>query len=423
MPRLADIGGNGPDKIPVPELPWLDRALNGGFTRGGSYLLAGEPGIGKTTLAIQILGALANRQGKVLYISTEQGLADLKRAITRILGTANGLPSAISANFLLDDTVEEIDTLPRFFTRRVLTDGEEYHGVQAIVLDSVQGRGLSPAATKQYKGLYQFAEDAKAQGVTTFFIGHVTQKGQIAGPRDLQHNVDCIFYLRRAFRLRPFFVPKNRSGPAVLEPLVLVMDDSGRLIESPHRAAKSTAVLGYAGIGEELAEGQASVSLPRYASRPELNAPFLPGKKIRQLLSVLSALKDVDLTDLSYEINCYVPRQQHYREELDLPLGIALLSSYLQRAVPPKSLFIGELDLTRRIRAPEPTYLAALAELLCGPQRARIADVYISSDCAAELAEMRPGDHGPTVGESVKVHSVETLESLLPMLWPDLFKA
>jgi hypothetical protein len=91
----------------------------------------------------------------------------------------------------------------------------------------------------------------------TVLVGHVTKKGQIAGPKDLEHNVDCVLYIRRAFRLRP------------------------------HMAARSTAVHGYAGIGDDLAEGQASVSLPRYGSRPELNAPFLPGKKVRQLLSVL----------------------------------------------------------------------------------------------------------------------------------------
>jgi DNA repair protein RadA/Sms len=169
--------------------------------------------------------------------------------------------------------------LPRFLARPVLTEGEEYHGIQAIVVDSVQGRGLSAAATQKYRALYEFAENAKAQGLLTILIGHVTKKGQIAGPKDLEHNVDCVLYIRRAFRLCPFFIPKNRFGPAVLDPIVLVMDEKGCLTESPHRAATSTAVFGYAGIGDELAEGRASVSLPRYGSRPELNAPFLPNKR------------------------------------------------------------------------------------------------------------------------------------------------
>lgn len=422
MPKIDDITEKGPNLIQVPSLPWLARAVTDGFVHGGVYLLAGEPGIGKTTLAIQVLGDLATQGIKVLYLTTEQGLGDLKRAVTRILADSEGqLPAAIRNNFLFDDSVDDIDALPRFLARRVLTEGEEYHGIGAVVVDSVQGRGLASAATQKYRALYEFAENAKAQGIVSLLVGHVTKKGQIAGPKDLEHNVDCVMYIRRAFRLRPFFVPKNRFGPAALDPLVLMMDGRGRLQESPHMAAKSTAVFGYAGIGEELAEGQASVTLPRYGSRPQLNAPFLPGKKVKQLLSILSTVKEVDLTDLSYEINCYIPRQQRYREELDLPIATALLSSYLQRPVPEKALFVGELDLTRRIRCPEGIYLAALATLLTGPQKGSIKRLYISDECAGALSKMRPDSHGQTVGEVVDIVPVSDLEHLLKQLWPDLF--
>lgn len=422
MPKIDDITSKGHDVFELVSLSWLEKAITPGFIRGGVYLVAGEPGIGKTTLAIQVLGELAMQGVKVLYLTTEQGLGDLKRAVIRIHGDSAGqLPKPIRDNFYFDDTIEDIDALPRFLARRILTEGEEYHGIQALVVDSVQGRGLSSSATQKYRALYEFAENAKAQGLVLILIGHVTKKGQIAGPKDLEHNVDCVMYIRRAFRLRPFFVPKNRFGPAMLDPLVLMMDDRGRLKKSPHMAAKSSAVLGYAGIGEELAEGQASVTLPRYGSRPELNAPFLPAKKIKQLLSILSAIKEVDLTDLSYEINCYVPRQQRYREELDLPIAIALLSSYLQRPVPDRALFVGELDLTRRIRSPEDTYLAALASLLTGAQRGKIKRLYISDECANSLGRMRPESQGQTVREVVEIIGASELEQLLKQLWPDLY--
>jgi hypothetical protein len=138
------------------------------------------------------------------------------------------------------------------------------------------------------------------------------------------------------------------------------------------------------------------------------------------LLSVLSTLRDVDLTDLSYEINWYIPRQQRYREELDLPISVALLASYLQRSVPENSLVVGELDLTRRIRPPENVYLAALVTLLAGPQRGKIKRVYISSDCAERLSEMRPEQRGPSLGEIVEIVPVGTLETLLEAIWPGL---
>lgn len=423
MPRPRDISGKSQEVLTVPSLPWLNEALGGGFVRGGVYLLAGEPGIGKTTLALQILGDVAKAGAKVLYVTTEQGLADIKRTLDRVHGSpAEGsLPESIEENFFFDDSLEDIDGLPKFLSRRVLTDGEDYHGTRVLVVDSVQGRGLAAAATQKYRALYEFADSAKAQKLVTLLIGHVTKKGQIAGPKDLEHNVDCVLYIRRAFRLRPLFVPKNRFGPAIIDPIVLLMDGRGCLTKSPLVAAKSSAVYGYSGMGEELAEGQAAVSLPKYGSRPELNAPFLPSKKIKQLLQVLSTLKDVDLSDLSYEINCYVPRQQRYREELDLPLAVALLSSYLQQPVGEGSLLVGELDLTRRIRPPDAPYLASLAALLVGPQKGRIKTVFLASEAAPRLARMQPERTGPRVGEVAEVRGVDGLEALLTDLWPDLF--
>jgi DNA repair protein RadA/Sms len=422
MPRPDEISGKSQEYLPVPSLPWLNEAVGEGFVRGGVYLLAGEPGIGKTALALQILADIALRGTKVLYVTTEQGLPDIKRALERVQASSGGhLPKALVENFYMDDSVDDIDALPKFLARRVLTDGQEYHGAQLMVVDSVQGRGLSAAAIQKYRALYEFAENAKAQGLVTLLIGHVTKKGQIAGPKDLEHNVDCVLYVRRAFRLRPLFVPKNRFGPAIIDPIVLVMDSYGRLTKSPLSAAKSAAVHGYAGMGDDLAEGQASVSLPKYGSRPELNAPFLPSKKIKQILTVLSTLKDVDLADLSYEINCYVPRQQRYVEALDLPLAVALLSSYLQQPVDPRTLFVGELDLGRKIRPPERTYLAGLAQLLLGPQKGKIKRVYISEDSVAALCRMQPDKNGPRVCDIVEVKGAENLELLLRELWPSLF--
>ena len=157
--------------------------------------------------------------------------------------------------------------------------------------------------------------DHQGSGLICFLVGHITKKGQIAGPKDLEHNADCVLHLRRAFSLRPLFVPKNRFAPAIFDPIVAIMDANGRLTKSKLNAAQSASVYGYAGMGDELAEGQASVSLPKYGSRSGLNAPYLPQKKIRQLIGVLSALKDIDLADLSYQINCYLPKKQSYREE------------------------------------------------------------------------------------------------------------
>src|SRR6266850_1827849 len=230
MPRLDNIPDGVAEIIEANSIPWFSQTAAPGLVRGGSYLLAGSPGIGKSTLASQLAGGLAKQGIKVVYVSTEQGLADLKRAVHRIHGARNGrLSQRLRDNYFIDDSVGDIDNLPRFLSRRVLSKGDDYHGAQVILIDSIQGRGLAATATQKYHALYEFIENAKAQGIVTILIGHVTKRGEIAGPRDLEHNVDCVLYIRSAFRLRLLFVPKNRFGPARLEPLVLTMDAKGRL--------------------------------------------------------------------------------------------------------------------------------------------------------------------------------------------------
>src|SRR5207245_174500 len=179
------------------------RALAGGFVRGAVYLLAGGPGLGKTTLVNQALGEMAMRGRKVLYVSTEQSLGEFKTALERVHAKGGTLPNAIVQNFYAD-TVDDVDGLPKFLVTKVLTG--EYRGIEVVAVDSVQGRGLSPNSTRKYGALYEFANMARAQGLVSILVGHVTKTGEIAGPQTFAHNADCILYLRRAFRLRPFFV-------------------------------------------------------------------------------------------------------------------------------------------------------------------------------------------------------------------------
>jgi DNA repair protein RadA/Sms len=295
----------------------------------------------------------------------------------------------------------------------------EYHGCEVVAIDSLQGGGLATGVGEKYKDLLDFAETAKSTGVTCLFINHVTKSGEIAGPKALEHAVDCIIYIRRALRLRPLFVPKNRFGPATLDPIVLIMEEHG-LKESPYVTAEASTVLGYSGVGEEFAEAQASVTIPRYGSRPGLSAPFLPGKKIQQLLKVLGTLKDIDVVDLSYDVSCYIPGRHGYASVLDLPIIIALLSSYLHQKVDNQTLFIGEVDLTKQIRPPEKTYLAGLAEFLVESHPRKLKRVYLSEKIESEFKELRPKEDGPKIGEIIEVIGVKDLDSLINDLWPSL---
>src|SRR5437773_1287595 len=102
MPKFDDIPPGGAEVVSVKSIPWLSQTAEPGLVRGGCYLFTGPPGIGKSTLANQLAGGLAKQGVKVLYISTEQGLGDLKRCVERIHGSRNGrLPQALRDNYCL----------------------------------------------------------------------------------------------------------------------------------------------------------------------------------------------------------------------------------------------------------------------------------------------------------------------------------
>jgi len=419
MPKIIDIEDTEKKGIEILNLPWLKKAVGTKLIEGSIYLLAGEPGIGKTTLTLQILGDICSQGIKVLYIPTEQSMSDVKRVANRVFrDVGSEALSKINENLFVD-TLDDLSHLPWILNKRVLPRESEYHGCRFIAIDSLQGGGLSMGTGVKFKSLLDFTDTAKATGITCLFVNHVTKSGEIAGPKALEHAVDCVIYIRRALRLRPVFVPKNRFGPSVLDPIVLTMEETG-LRESPHVEAEASTILGYSGIGDEFAEAQASVTIPRYGSRPGLSAPFLPSKKIQQLIKVLSTLRDIDVVDLSYDISCYIPGRHGYKSVLDLPIVVALLSSYLHQSVDKQTLFIGEVDLTKQIRPPEKTYLAGLAEFLCESQTKKIKKVYLSERIEEDFKIMRPSEIRPIVGEIIEVCGVKDLDSLVSYLWPTL---
>jgi DNA repair protein RadA/Sms len=418
MPRPGELPIKEREHLTFESMPWLNEVLGKGLVRGGTYLTAGEPGIGKSTLMIQTLADLAHQGEDVLYLSTEQGIDSIERTLERTCSNRAGrLPQAIRDHFYMEDRLKDIAYLSSFLEEQVLDEYGSYQGVSVIALDSIHGQGLASTAAAKYRSLFQFAERAKLKGITTLLVGHVTKAGQIAGPKTLEHNVDCLLYMRRAYRLRPLFVPKNRFGPARFEPLILAMDAKGRLARSRQAQVQCSAVLGFtAGAGLEFVDVQASVGLPKLDNPPILNTPDLPRQKMRQLVRLLGEMKEIDLAELSYEVRAYIPGRTAYSSELDLPLAVALVAAYLHQPVPPKTLFVGELDLMRRVRPLEDGYIEALAKAVSGRSGA-VRRIYVSDQSARRVAECSTG-HAIKVENHAEVKGVADLEGLLRELWP-----
>jgi DNA repair protein RadA/Sms len=369
-------------------LSWLDKASDtSGLVPGGIYLIAGEPGIGKTTLCMQIAGSLAQREVKTLYLTTEQSLHELKTIAMRLHSTDRGaVDPRLNDHLVLDEDVRDLEQLPAYLERHVLTPGGRHYGARCVILDSIQGHGQSAGATAKYRALYRAIKLAKDSHCTALLTGHATKASQIAGPKTLEHNVDCVFWFRRALRTRLLFVPKNRFGRSTLEPIALQMDGAGRLREAPHATAVSRAAHGYTGGSWELAECQAKVSIPDWGAKSELNAPFLPSKRIKQLLIALRTLPDVNISDLSQHITCYLPAGVRYSGEIDFAIAMSLLGSYFQRQMPADALLVGEIDLTASIRRVNQHYIEDLGSLLRDYSSALgVSDVYIARESVAAL--------------------------------------
>jgi DNA repair protein RadA/Sms len=383
---------------------------------GGVYLLAGQPGIGKSRLSTQIALDLGRRGLKTLYVLTEQSKDELAKVARQMTSDwpRKDVERALAC-VLPEDGVYDIETLPSFLAHQVMSPSGKYHGVSLIIIDSIQGHGLSASATRKYRQVYEFCRQCKGSGLTVLMVAHVTKKGDVAGPKDMEHNVDCILVMRRAMIYRPMFVPKNRFGPAIFKPIPLEMDKVTTALRlSPHSESVSSVAKSYLGRQIGIAEAQASVSLPAYGNRGKITAPGLPRREIEQLTTCISQLPDMQIEDLDYTIQCRLPGDRRYRSLLGLPLCMALIASYIQKDIPPYHIYLGEIDLLRKVREVPDQVISDLWEQLTDPSAPAIprpVRIFCPQESARLLQEEVQG---------ATVVACERLDDAVYMTWPDL---
>jgi DNA repair protein RadA/Sms len=411
---LLAVGQAEYEELPVSEaLSWFKQRLEK-FVVGGIYLVAGHPGIGKSALGIQIALDLGKCGEKTLYVLTEQSREDLARRARRLSSDwpATEAKRAL-ASIQPEDNIYDIETLPSFLAHQVMSPSGKYHGVRLIVVDSVQGHGLSATATRKYKQLYEFCRQCKSAGITVLLVAHVTKKGDIAGPKDLEHNVDCVVVMRKAMIYRPLFVPKNRFGPAVFKPVPLEMNKrTTGLILSPHSESVSSVARAYLGRQGGIAEAQAAVSLPAYGTRGKITAPVLPKKEIEQLTTCIGQLPDMEIEDLDYIIQCRLPGERRYKGMLGLSLCMALIASYIQRDIPPYYVYLGEIDLLRKVREVPDQIIMDLCEEIQEGKLSKPLRVFCPPEEAKVIRDL--------VAEGVTAIGCDRLDDAVMGTWPEL---
>jgi DNA repair protein RadA/Sms len=349
-------------------------------------------------------------EGNKQKLDFKTGLQKVKERVD--VGTQE---QRVERNFFIDSSVGGMEALPDFLTRQVIGSSRQYSGTEFIFVDSIQGLGTAPTSSRPYQKLFEFNRWAKEHGISVILVGHITKGGAIAGPRSLEHNVDSVLYMRKAMRFRPLFVPKNRFGPERHEPLTLVMNNAGCLEKSKHVKAKASWAVGYLPSSPDLIEVQALVKLPKYGERPGIQGPYLPRQKLRQLVGIVSSLRDIDISDLTFEINCAIPGGRPYFHTLDLPLVVSMLSSYFQTNIPTGSLFVGEIDLTQAVRPLTAQICESVAQLVVPNGTSPCVErIFVSDKSTESLAEKLAAK-----GSVVKVHGIADLESLVQSVWPD----
>lgn len=413
--RLAGLGKSRVKPLTLRDNTWFADAV-GTFVAGASYLLGGAPGSRKSGLAAQIALDLARQGQRVLIVPTEEP-AD--RVWGRLLKMMDGFEAdditRAMVNLCVERNPPSVEQLPNYVSSQVLSAGGLYHtGMTMVALDSVQGHGLVSAATRSYDRVLEATRLLSSAGITSLLINHLTKRNELAGPRTLEHGVDCVLMLRKTPSCRLLFTLKNRHGPASLrDPVALVLDPiTLRLVPTPLASALHAVARTYIGPGVGGAiDVQASVGLAGYGARGRVTAPGLPKAELQQLVASIGQLPSVEIDDLDFSIHCRLPGgRRRYNGSVQLALAMSLLSSYLRKPIPTNCLFLGEVDLGRGIRQIDERLRNELInDLAVADEMAGRWRIF----CHPLTAMMLPnGDITPV--------PCEKLETVLYSVWPDL---
>jgi DNA repair protein RadA/Sms len=379
---LQDVAEGTESRIAIGLEEW-DRVLGGGLVPGSMVLLAGDPGIGKSTLLLQALARLA-RERRVLYVSGEESPQQLKLRAGRL---------RIAAPHLYIHCDTSLDTL---------LDILQKEPPEVLAVDSIQTMqagqlDLAPGSISQVRECSaRLMRVAKEANVSTFLIGHVTKEGAIAGPRVLEHLVDTVLYLEgdRSHAFRLLRAVKNRYG-STNEIGVFEMKESGlEEVHNPSQLLLAERPLGFSGsvvmccvegTRPLLVEIQALVSATGWA-QPRRTSIGVDGNRLSILVAVLEK-----------RLGFHFPQQDVFlnvaggvrltEPALDLAVIAALMSSYLDKSLPSDLVVWGEVGLAGEVRGVTHTDLR-----LSEARKLGFAQCLLPKSNADRLpADLRPG--------------------------------
>lgn len=344
---LDDICGENDERIPT-KIEEFDRVLGGGIVKGSLVLLSGDPGIGKSTILLQICQNLGSKRQKILYVSGEESANQIKLRAVRIGVTTKNL-------FILSQT--DLATIVECI-KAEKPDIVIIDSIQTMVYEQVNSSAGSITQVRECTNV--FMHTAKGLGIPIFIVGHVNKDGAIAGPKVLEHIVDTVLYFEgeRNYSYRILRGVKNRFGSTneigvfemtadglkeVLNPSLMMI--SGR----PKNTSGTCVACVMEGTRPILAEVQGLVCATGFGTPRRMSTGF-DYNRMSMLLAVLEKRAGYFFNNMDAYVNV-VGGLKLDEPAADLTVALALVSSLKDKAVDDKTIAFGEVGLAGEIRA------------------------------------------------------------------------
>ena len=345
--RISEIDPAAVKRL-VTGMDEFDRVLGGGIVSHSAILIGGEPGVGKSTLLLEVSAVLSEKGKKVLYYSGEESALQIKLRAERL--------EINSENILLftSGTLEDL----KVHVRELKPDFLIIDSIQT--LNSKKTSHISGSVSSLRYVTAELLDLTKKSGITVFLIGHITKEGQLAGPKTLEHMVDAVLYFQGETQtdIRLLRAEKNRYGPLnevgifqmSEKGLTSVNDPSQILIQNRRSQVPGTAVFpAMNGMRPLLTEIQALVSESPFAGNPRRIAIGFDNYRLSMLISIIE--KKLKLPFYKSDVFLNITGGMIIREPAaDLAVCQALISSYRNLNPKPNTVLMGEVGLTGEIR-------------------------------------------------------------------------
>ena len=345
--KLKDIETTKEERIRT-KIGELDRVLGGGIVSGSMILVGGDPGIGKSTLLLQVCKHLADDGRKILYVSGEESLQQIKIRAERIGKFTDSLSLLCETNL---DIIGEI-------VKREMPEIVVIDSIQTMYNENVASAPGSVSQVRESTGTLM--QMAKGLEIAFFIIGHVTKEGVVAGPRVLEHMVDTVLYFEgdRHAAYRILRGVKNRFGSTneigvfemQTEGLVEVKNPSEYMLNGrPEGASGSVVACSMEGTRPILIEIQALVCHSNFGI-PRRTAAGCDFNRVNLLMAVLEKRARINLSTSDAYVNIAGGIKMN-EPAIDLGITLAVVSSYKDQVIDEKTVVFGEVGLSGEVRA------------------------------------------------------------------------